>query len=46
LKAILYFSEDELSRVIAILRRLKLENSPHVVLIDASPYNKPSGSHA
>src|ERR1041384_480314 len=46
LKAILYFTEDQLGRVKAILRRLKLEDSPHIVLIDAREDNKPSGSRA
>ena len=46
LKAILYFSEDQLQRVLAILKRLKLDGSPHIVLIDASADNKPSGSKA
>ena len=46
LKAILYFSEEQLRRVTDILKRLKLENSPHIVLIDARDDNKPSGSKA
>jgi hypothetical protein len=46
LKAILYFSDDQLERVFTILKRLKLENSPHIVLIDACADNKPSGSKA
>jgi hypothetical protein len=46
LKAIFYFSEDEMQRVWVILQRLKLEGSPHIVLIDASADNKPSGSKA
>jgi len=46
LKAILYFSDDQLERVFIILKRLKLENSPHIVLIDACADNKPSGSKA
>ena len=46
LKAILYFSDDQLERVHTILKRLKLENSSHIVLIDASVDNKPSGSKA
>lgn len=46
LKAILYFSEDQLQRVLSILKRLGLQGSPHVVLIDASSVNKPSGSKA
>lgn len=46
LKGILYFSESELERVQGILHRLGLSNSPHIVLIDASNTNKPSGSRA
>ena len=46
LKAILYFSDDQLQGVLAILKRLKLENSANIVLIDASAENKPSGSRA
>ena len=45
-KCILYFSAGELRRVEAILKRLGIENSPHVVLIDARDDNKPSGSVA
>lgn len=46
LKAILYFSDEQLVRVNSILKRLKLAGSPHIVLIDASADNKPSGSKA
>jgi hypothetical protein len=46
LKGILYFSESEAQRVNTILKRLKLEDSPHIVLIDARADNKPSGSNA
>jgi hypothetical protein len=46
LKGILYFSESEAIRVATILKRLKLEDSPHIVLIDARADNKPSGSRA
>jgi len=46
LKGILYFSESELERVQDILHRLKLSDSPHIILIDASNKNKPSGSKA
>lgn len=46
LKAILYFSEEQLQRVWAILKRLQLTRSPHIVLIDARADNKPSGSKA
>jgi hypothetical protein len=46
IKAIVYFSADELERVQEILFDLKLENDPNVVLIDAREDNKPSGSKA
>jgi len=46
LKAIVHFSEEQLHRVLVILRRLKLVGSPHILLIDASADNKPSGSKA
>lgn len=46
LKAILYFSDEQLVRVNTILKRLKLSNSPHIVLIDANADNKSSGSKA
>jgi hypothetical protein len=46
LKAIVYFTESELKRVKSILENLKMEKSPHVVLIDARSDNKPSGSRA
>lgn len=45
LKAILYFSEKEFERVQAILVKLRISDSPNIILIDASP-NKPSGSRA
>jgi hypothetical protein len=46
LKAILYFSDEQFERVIEILKRLKLQNSPHIILIDGRADNKPSGSKA
>jgi hypothetical protein len=46
LKAILFFSDEQLAKVKEILKRLKLQDSPHVVLIDACADNKPSGSKA
>jgi hypothetical protein len=46
LKAILYFSDSQLERVLAILRRLKLAKCPHIILIDVRDDNKPSGSKA
>jgi hypothetical protein len=45
-KAILYFSYAEYLRVVRILKKLKLETSPDIVLIDARSDNKPSGSKA
>jgi hypothetical protein len=46
LKVIVYFTEDELTKVQAILRRLKLTEDPNVILIDARSDNKPSASIA
>ncbi|MBZ5590559.1 MAG: hypothetical protein LAO05_18570, partial [Acidobacteriia bacterium] len=46
LKAILYFTEEELLKVDRILRDLKLSGDPDIVLIDARADNKPSGSNA
>jgi len=46
LKAIIYFTQDELERVTNILRGLGLEGSPDIVLIDARSDNKPSASKA
>lgn len=46
IKVILYFSEAELSRVTSILQDLKLQGREDVILIDASPDNKQSGSKA
>jgi hypothetical protein len=46
LKAILYFTENELLKVNRILRDLKLDGDPDIVLIDARSDNKPSGSNA
>ena len=46
LKVILYFSASELIRVNRILERLKIADSPHIILIDACDDNKPSGSIA
>jgi hypothetical protein len=46
LKAILYFSAEEHARVIGILKELKIESDPNIVLIDARADNKPSGSKA
>jgi hypothetical protein len=46
IKAILFFSESEHDRAIAILRRLKLRGKENVILIDARRDNKPTGSKA
>ncbi len=46
IKAIIYFSYGQLMRVRNILKRLKLEGSKDIVLIDARSDNKPSASKA
>lgn len=46
IKAIIYFSYDQLRRVNDILRRLKLEGSRDIILLDARSDNKPSASNA
>ena len=46
LKAILYFTHGELLRVEGILRDLKLDEDPNIILIDARDDNKPSASKA
>ena len=46
LKAILYFDEQQLLKIQDILKRLEMETSPHIILIDAGEDNKPSGSRA
>lgn len=46
IKAILYFSERELSNVRRILRELNIEGDKDIVLIDARRDNKASGSIA
>jgi hypothetical protein len=46
LKVIIYFSEEELSRVTDILTDLKLRGNPDIILVDARKDNKPSGSKA
>lgn len=46
LKVILYFSESELRRVVGVLRELRQEDNPNIVLIDACSDNKPSASNA
>jgi hypothetical protein len=46
IKVILYFTDKERQKVLKILRELKMENDPDVVLIDARLDNKVSGSRA
>ena len=46
LKVIVCFSDEELGRANKILKDLKLQSSSDVILIDASPTNKPSASVA
>jgi hypothetical protein len=46
IKVILYFSEQEHQKVVAILRELDLQDSPDVILIDGRNDNKPSASKA
>jgi len=46
IKAIIYFSLDELARVEGILKKLNLLGHKDIVLIDARNDNKPSGSKA
>ena len=46
IKAIVYFSKQEKERVEKILREMKLDADPDVILIDARKDNKPSGSTA
>lgn len=46
IKAIVYFSKRELDRVVRILKRLNLDDSKDIVLIDARKDNKPSASKA
>lgn len=45
-KVIVYFTETERRKVDRILRRLKLTDSKHIVVIDASRQTKPTGSRA
>jgi len=46
IRVILYFTKAEHDRVVAILKRLKLDKDDSIVLIDARSDNKPSGSKA
>jgi len=43
---IVYFSKEERKRAETILRELKLDTDPDIILIDARKDNKPSGSKA
>lgn len=46
IKVIIYFDDGERAKVLTILRQLKLEGRPDIILIDARADNKPSGSKA
>jgi hypothetical protein len=46
IKVIVYFTDGEHQRVRTILRRLELDSSKHIVMIDARANNKPSASKA
>jgi len=46
LKVIFYFSEGEHDKVVKILKKIGLDGSPHVILVDARGDNKPSASNA
>ncbi len=46
LKVIVYFTKKELDKVKGILKRLKQEQNPNIILIDARNDNKPSASVA
>jgi hypothetical protein len=46
LKVIIYFTRQELGKVKRILQRLKFENNPNIILIDARKDNKLSASRA
>ncbi len=45
-KVIIYFSPLELAKVVRVLKKLKLEKNPYIILIDARNDNKPSASKA
>ncbi|MET0004371.1 MAG: hypothetical protein ABW087_12190 [Candidatus Thiodiazotropha sp.] len=45
-KVILYFTDEEHEKTLRILRELKLQGNPSIILIDAIPESKPSGSVA
>jgi hypothetical protein len=46
IKVILYFSDQELTKVNALLKELELKESDNIILIDARRDNKPSASTA
>lgn len=46
LKVVIFFSEEERDRVASILNDLEIADNPDIILIDARPDNKPSGSRA
>ncbi len=46
LKVIVFFTDRERDKVLAILKELGLENNPDTILIDGRSDNKPSGSKA
>jgi hypothetical protein len=46
LKVIIFFTSMEQRRVAYLLRQLKLDDNPDIILIDARADNKPSGSKA
>jgi hypothetical protein len=45
-KVILYFSSFELAKMESILKKLKMDKNPYIILIDARKDNKPSASKA
>ncbi len=45
-KVIIYFTEDEYKRVVAILKKINLSNKENIVLIDGRKDNKISASNA
>lgn len=45
-KVIMYFDSSELVRVQRILKKLKMDKNPFIILIDARKNNKPSASKA
>lgn len=44
LKVILFFSEEEHSKVVSLLKELKMDGDDRIILIDARSDNKPSAS--